>query len=89
MTAHIDPTTTVREFDVRRQVVELVEDATRHVSFCNCGETMTVEAEGDTLLLECPTFMAPSTGRLAWLWSGIRVALHERLVIAREVGIAA
>lgn len=92
MTAHIDPitpTTPLREVYDRQQMLELIEDAMRHEPYCDCGAPMTVDADGDTLWLECPTFTAPNTGRLAWLRGGIRVALHQRQLIAREVDVAA
>ena len=96
MTAQIDPDTSattlgapVRELYDRQQMLQLIEDAMRDEPYCVCGAPMTIEADADSLWLECPTFTAPSTGRLAWLRSGIRVALHERQVIAREFGIAA
>jgi hypothetical protein len=50
---------------------------------------MTVTAQGDSLLLECPSFAQPSAGRLAWLRGGIRTVLHERHLIARDVMLAA
>ena len=85
MTAQIDPSTNatnpsaaVRELYDRQQMLQLIEDAMRDEPYCDCGAPMTVEADGDSLWLECPTFTEPSTGRLAWLRSGIRVALHER-----------
>ncbi len=73
----------------RAQLLELIEDAMREMSFCSCGEPMTVDAAADTLWLSCPTLMEPSAGRLAWLRGGLRTVLHERQVIAREVGLAA
>jgi len=92
MTAQIDPNiadAAVGEPYARAQMLQLIEDAMRHEPYCDCGSAMTVEADGDTLLLECPTFTQPSTGRLAWLRSGIRVALHRRSVIAQGIGLAA
>ena len=70
MTAQIDPNiadAAVGEPYARAQMLQLIEDAMRHEPYCDCGSAMTVEADGDTLLLECPTFTQPSTGRLAWL----------------------
>ncbi len=73
----------------RQQLLELIEDATRDLTFCACGELMTVDAAADTLWLTCPALTEPSAGRLAWLRGGLRTVFHERQVIAREVGLAA
>jgi len=92
MTTQIDPATTTAllpEVYARQQMLELIEDAMREVPFCECGAPMTVDADGDTLWLECPTFTEPNSGRLAWLRSGIRTALHQRSVLVRGVAIAA
>ena len=96
MTAQIDhstsatnPSAPVRELYDRQQMLQLIEDAMRSEPHCVCGAPMTIEADDDTLWLACPTFTAASTGRLSWLRSGIRLALHQRQLIAREFGIAA
>lgn len=73
----------------RIQIVHLVEDALRDASWCSCGAQLTVEADDGTLWLECPEFREPSSGRLAWLRDGIRTVLHQRQVVARDVGLAA
>ncbi len=89
MTAHAEPITPTREVYDRQRILQLIEDALRNDPYCTCGSLMTVDAQDDILWLECPSFMQPSTGRLAWLRGGIRTALHEREVIAREVSLAA
>ncbi len=73
----------------RLQMLQVIEDAMRDARYCACGELMTVQAEGDTLWLQCPAFMEPATGRFAWLRGGVREFLHHREVITREVGLAA
>lgn len=88
MTAHPDSTTAAREVYDRQRMLQLIEDAMRNDPYCACGSLMTVDAQDDTLWLECPSFTQPSTGRLGWLWGGIRSALHEREVIAREISLA-
>ena len=70
-------------------MLQLVEDALRDATWCACGAQMTVEVEGGTLWLECPTFREPSSGRLAWLRDGIRMTLHQKQVVAREIDLAA
>ena len=60
-------TASVRELYARQQMLQLIEDAMRNEPYCHCGAPMIIEADGDSLWLECPTFTAPSTGRLAWL----------------------
>ena len=89
MTTQPESAAPVREVYARQQMLQLIEDAMRDEPYCECGAPMTVDADGDTLWLECPTFTTPSSGRLAWLREGIRAALHQRSVIAREVGISA
>jgi|GEM_PF-3114612 len=94
MTAHTDPITPARDFPARdlfdrERMLQLIEDALRNDPSCTCGSLMMVDARDDTLWLACPSFMQPISGRLGWLRDGIRMALHEREVIAREVGLAA
>jgi len=89
MAAHTEPTTPEREVYERQRMLQLIEDALRNGPYCACGSLMTVDAQDDTLWLECPSFRKPNTGRLGWLRNGIRTALHEREVIVREVGLAA
>ena len=81
-------TTRLDSYD-RVHMLQMIEDAMRDARYCACGELMTVQADGDTLWLECPSFIQPSTGRLAWLRDGMREYLHQRDVIARDFGIAA
>ncbi len=73
----------------RIQVLQLIEDALRDTTWCPCGAAMTVEVEDGTLWLECPTFLEPTSGRLAWLRDGIRLTLHHKLVLARDMELAA
>jgi hypothetical protein len=89
MTAHTKPVTPTRDVYDRERMLQLIEDAMRNDPYCACGSLMTVDAQDDTLWLECPSFTQPKSGRLGWLRGGIRIALHEREVIAREVSLAA
>lgn len=73
----------------RIRMLHLVEDALRDAPWCSCGSQLTVEVEDDTMWLECPSFMEPTSGRLGWLRDGIRGALHEKQVIARDIALAA
>ena len=73
----------------RIQVLQLIEDALRDTTWCPCGAVMTVEVEDDTLWLECPRFLEPTSGRLAWLRDGLRLTLHHKLVLARDMRLAA
>jgi hypothetical protein len=92
MTVQTHPTlvspVTAESYD-RLRILQLVEDAMRDEPYCVCGASMTVTAEGDSLVLECPSFAQPSDGRLAWLRGGIRTVLHERHLIARDISLAA
>jgi len=82
------PPRTAEAYD-RVRMLQLVEDALRDSPYCACGAMMTIDVDGATMWLECPTFMEPSVGRLAWLRGGIRTALHEKQVVARDLGMAA
>ncbi len=73
----------------RLQMLQLIDDALRQTPFCVCGQLMTVDAEGASLYLECPTFQEPAAGRLSWLRSGVRLVLHQRQLLAHDVAIAA
>jgi hypothetical protein len=73
----------------RIQVLQLIEDALRDTTWCPCGAVMTVEVEDGTLWLECPRFLEPTSGRLAWLRDGIRLTLHHKLVLSRDMQLAA
>ncbi len=73
----------------RLRMLQLIDDALRRTPYCACGAIMTVDAEGDSLWLECPTFQEPRSGRLSWLRSGVRVALHQRQLLERNIAVAA
>ena len=86
MTTHIEPTTTTtpapepEEWD-RLRMLQVIEDAERETRMCACGELLTVSVSSDAVWLECPTFRVAHVGRLAWLRSGLREALHDRRTI--------
>jgi hypothetical protein len=88
LTPHSISPATSEVYD-RQRLLQLIEDALRGTPYCACGALMTVSADGDTLWLECPTFQEPTSGRLSWLRNGLRVALHERQLLEREMAIAA
>jgi hypothetical protein len=86
--SHPNPPTTPEVYD-RLHMLQLIDDALRQTPFCACGQMMTVDGEGDSLYLECPTFQEAPSGRLSRLRSGVRLVLHQRQLLARDIAIAA